>query len=139
MDVLDCIICHPSPDNLLLRESRGTVLLDDPVRVGHVLVGASEHAESLHNLASAMAGAVMSLASDVAKEIVSSTGAEKVYVAAIGDKDKHFHLHLVPRYADDSGLGPFVFGPEGWVGTFGADPSAVSADQIRERIKTKIG
>ncbi|MGH3770119.1 MAG: HIT family protein [Pseudonocardiaceae bacterium] len=134
MDADDCIICSPAPENLLLREPRGVVLLDDPVRVGHVLVGASQHVDGLHELPAAVAGDVLSLASEVAAKIVSSVGAQKVYVAAVGDKDKHFHVHLIPRYAEDAGLGPFIFGSDGWVGTFDSDPSEVSALLLHEQI-----
>ncbi|GAA3939221.1 hypothetical protein GCM10023085_20860 [Actinomadura viridis] len=134
MEGEDCIICSPAPGSLLLRESRGVVLLDDPVRVGHVLVGASEHVDGLHDLPPAVAGDVLSLAADMAAEIVGLTGAEKAYVAAVGDKDKHFHVHLVPRYAGDAGLGPHIFGSSGWVGTFGSDPSAVTAEDLHARL-----
>lgn len=126
-----CIICNPSPEALLFRNELGVVLLDDPVRVGHVLVGAPEHASSLHDSAPASAASMMRLAAEVAATIVRETGAAKVYVAAIGDKDHHLHVHLVPRYDEDESLGPFVFGDAGWAGTFADDPAAVSAEELR--------
>lgn len=113
------------------------VLLDDPVRTGHVLVGASVHADGLHAISAEVAADVMSLARDVAATIVAETGAEKVYVAAVGDKDKHFHVHLVPRYADDPGLGPFIFGDSGWVGSLPADPSTAGWPQLLESLKSE--
>jgi diadenosine tetraphosphate (Ap4A) HIT family hydrolase len=134
VDTDTCIICSPSPENLLLKETRGVVLLDDPVRIGHVLVGASQHINGLHELPPQVAGDVLSLASEVASKIVSLTGAQKVYVAAIGDKDKHFHVHLVPRYPEDANLGPYIFGSSGWVSTFGIDASQVSAEDLHAQI-----
>jgi len=110
--------------------------LDDPVRAGHVLVGAREHGDCLHEISAEAAGDLLSLASDVARVICQKTNAQKVYVAAIGDKDKHFHVHLVPRYPDDPGLGPYVFGSSGWVGALKADPAAETADDISDAIKS---
>lgn len=127
----NCILCNPTQEALVLRSDRGVVILDDPVRVGHVLVGSPEHSESLHDSSPAAAAAMMGLAAEVAASIVQETGATKVYVAAIGDKDDHLHVHLVPRYETDANLGPFVFGASGWVGTFSDDPSAVTENELK--------
>lgn len=135
MDEDLCIICNPDPANLILKEERGVVLLDDPVRVGHVLVGASEHIDGLHALPAKAAADTLALAAEMAATIVENTGAEKVYVVAVGDKDKHFHVHLVPRYPQDAGLGPFVFGANGWVGTFGDEPSDIDAESLYSKLK----
>src|SRR5437870_1418007 len=105
-----CILCNPDPSALLFRSEKGVVILDDPIRVGHVLVGAPVHVDGLHALPPVDAGNMLSLAADVARIVVDETGAEKVYVAAVGDKDKHFHVHLVPRYGNDDGLGTYIFG-----------------------------
>lgn len=133
-----CIFCNPDPANLILTSARGIVLLDDPVRVGHVLVGATVHEDGLHSLPPDKAADTMSLAAEVAREIVALTGAEKVYVAAVGDKDKHFHVHLIPRYKDDAGLGPHIFGGKGWVGTLGQDPAKGDEAEVRSRIADSI-
>jgi len=119
-----CIFCDVTDDAVVYRDHNGIVLLDDPIRPGHVLVGARVHGESLHDLTAEDAAGVLRLANRVAKAIVSSTGAAKVYVAAIGDKDKHFHVHLLPKFNGDANLGPHVFGASGWAGTLPAVDSA---------------
>jgi diadenosine tetraphosphate (Ap4A) HIT family hydrolase len=109
-----CIFCNPKDDALIYRNDDGIVIVDDPVRPGHVLVGSRSHHESLHDISPDDAAALMRLANHVAKSVVILTGAIKVYVAAIGDKDKHFHVHLLPKMKDDPNLGPYIFGANGW-------------------------
>jgi diadenosine tetraphosphate (Ap4A) HIT family hydrolase len=110
----ECIFCDPKADALIFRDADGIVIIDDPIRTGHVLVGSRTHAESFHDISSEDAAALMRLANRVARSVVEITGASKVYVAAIGDKDKHFHVHLLPKFPNDPNLGPFIFGANGW-------------------------
>ena len=41
-----CIFCNVKEDALVYRDVDGIVILDDPVRAGHVLVGSRVHGES---------------------------------------------------------------------------------------------
>ncbi len=130
----DCIFCNVADGALVYRDSDGIVILDAPVRPGHVLVGARSHCETLSDLSSADAESVMRLANCVAKAVVTSLGAEKVYVTAIGDKDKHFHMHLLPKMVSDPNLGPYIFGAAGWISFL---PAAVDGTDV-ERVSTAI-
>jgi diadenosine tetraphosphate (Ap4A) HIT family hydrolase len=47
-----------------------------------------------------VASALGPLAAKVMRAQREALGAEHVYAFAIGDALRHFHLHLVPRYAD---------------------------------------
>lgn len=117
-----CIFCNVKDDALLHRDEDGLVIVDDPVRPGHVLVGARVHAASLHELPEDDAAALLRLAGRVAKAVVAATGAAKVYVVAIGDRDKHFHFHLLPKFENDPPLGPHVFGAGGWISFIPTNP-----------------
>ena len=81
-----CIFCKPAANAEIYRDSDGIVLLDDPIRIGHVLVGTTTHRTSLHDVDPEDAGRVLRLACRVSKRIVELTNAEKTYVVAIGDK-----------------------------------------------------
>lgn len=133
-----CIFCNLKADALIYRDNDGIVIIDDPVRPGHVLVGSRVHQENLHDLSPEDAAAMMRLASRVAKSIVSLTGASKVYVTAIGDKDKHFHVHLLPKMKADPNLGPFVFGSSGWAGSFLSDVSSASIDHLNDALRKAL-
>jgi diadenosine tetraphosphate (Ap4A) HIT family hydrolase len=115
------------------------VVLDDPVRPGHVLVGARVHGESLHDLSAEDAAGVLRLANRVAKSIVSLTGAAKVYIAAIGDNGKHFHVHLLPKMKGDPNLGPYVWGANGWISFLPPKPDSGELNRVNVGLRKALG
>jgi diadenosine tetraphosphate (Ap4A) HIT family hydrolase len=133
-----CIFCNANQDAVLHRGEDGIVLLDDPVRAGHVLVGSRVHGESLHDLSPDDAAALLRLANRVSKAIVALTGAAKVYIAAIGDKDKHFHVHLLPKFDGEPNLGPHVFGPNGWTSFLPSQPDAGEVERTNDAIRNAL-
>jgi diadenosine tetraphosphate (Ap4A) HIT family hydrolase len=87
---------------VLLREG-GLVLhafLDPtPIR-GWLVLTSERHARAWYDLDREALGALGPLAARVMSTQRDALGAEHVYAFAIGDVLRHFHLHLVPRYAD---------------------------------------
>ncbi|NOZ36870.1 MAG: HIT family protein [Gammaproteobacteria bacterium] len=132
---LRCIFCNVDKRNHILTNEDGIVLLDDPVRPGHVLVGGHEHGSGLSDISPDTASSIMRLANRMAKIIVKTTNAEKVYVVAVGDKDKHFHVHLVPKMEEDPKLGPFVFGEKGWVSFMPNEVEAIKVERVTSLLK----
>lgn len=130
-----CIFCDANEESLVLKTEDGIVVLDDPVCPGHVLVGSRTHHEGLADLDAVDAAAMMKLANRVSKIILEETGAQKVYVAAIGDKDKHFHVHLVPKHEGDPNLGPYIFGAKGWIGFMETPVDRSAVASISEAIQ----
>jgi diadenosine tetraphosphate (Ap4A) HIT family hydrolase len=73
----------------------------DPCPVAGWLVVTSErHARALYDLDPAALAALGPVAARVMNAQRAALGAEHVYALALGDALRHFHLHLVPRYAD---------------------------------------
>lgn len=90
------------PGGLLLREG-GFVLhaLTDPSPLAGWLVLTSErHARAWYDLDDGELVGLGPLAARIMAAQRSALAAEHVYAFAIGDVLHHFHLHLVPRYAD---------------------------------------
>ncbi len=90
------------PGGILARHG-GFVLhaLADATPIPGWLVLTSErHARAWYDLADAEAAALGPLAARVMRAQRAALGAEHVYAFAIGDVLRHFHLHLVPRFAD---------------------------------------
>jgi diadenosine tetraphosphate (Ap4A) HIT family hydrolase len=135
----DCNICNPSADALVYRGDDGLIILDDPIRAGHVLVASRTHGESLHDISPEDAAAMFALANRAASAIVAHLGVVKVYVAAIGDKDKHFHVHLLPKSADDANLGPYVFGADGWASTLDAEVKPADVEAVSSALRSLLG
>lgn len=70
-----------------------------PLR-GWVVLTSERHVRAWYDLAPEEAAALGPLARRVMQTQRAVLGAEHVYAFAIGDVLHHFHLHLVPRFAD---------------------------------------
>jgi len=107
-DPQPCLACdlvsgeRTSPGGILLREGGFALhVLADPSPIAGWLVLTSErHARAWYDLTPAEAAALGPLAARIMNAQRAALGAEHVYAFAIGDLLPHFHLHLVPRYAD---------------------------------------
>jgi diadenosine tetraphosphate (Ap4A) HIT family hydrolase len=90
------------PGGILHREG-GFVLhavADATPVAGWLVLTSARHVRGWYDLEPAELGALGPLAARVMAAQRSQLGAEHVYAFSIGDVVRHFHLHLVPRYAD---------------------------------------
>jgi len=131
-----CIFCDPDPSALIYKSDEGIVVVDYPFAKGHVLVASPVHATNLHDLDPKAAASMMALACKVSKRIVKEFGAVKTYVVAIGDKDPHFHVHLLPKWKDSDNLGPHVFGESGWAHGSEVNLSDDDISQLRNLLQS---
>lgn len=128
----DCRICATAEDAVLVRtETSMAFYSPEPVAPSHLVVAVRAHRPLLTDLGAAEAFDLFGLVREVAITASSAMTAEKFYLAAVGDVDKHFHIHLLPKQRDDAGLGPFIFGPAGWKSglktSSGPDPRVTEA------------
>jgi len=102
-----CVACQivrgsrPTPGGILLRQG-GLVLhaLADPSPLrGWIVLTSEAHARAWADLDPGTLAALGPLAARVMAAQRAALAAEHVYAFAIGDVVKHFHLHLVPRFA----------------------------------------
>ncbi|HEY7723811.1 MAG TPA: HIT family protein [Anaeromyxobacteraceae bacterium] len=93
---------HRPPGGVLLRAGGFAVhALADPTPIAGWLVVTSErHAPAWSDLDEREAASLGAVAARVMRAQKAALGAEHVYAFAIGDALRHFHLHLVPRFAD---------------------------------------
>jgi diadenosine tetraphosphate (Ap4A) HIT family hydrolase len=103
-----CIACEivrgvrRTPGGILLRQG-GFVLhaLADPSPLrGWIVLSSERHARAWPDLDATALAALGPLAARAMAAQRTVLGAEHVYAFSIGDAVRHFHLHLVPRYAD---------------------------------------
>jgi diadenosine tetraphosphate (Ap4A) HIT family hydrolase len=119
-----CIACSIArgdvvpPGGVLLREGGlivHGVAMATPL-AGWLVVGSERHARGFYDLDDGELRELGPLAARVARAQIAALGAEHVYALAIGDVVRHFHLHLVPRYATTPerlrGRGAFDARPE---------------------------
>ena len=90
-----------TPGGIILRNGGFTVhaLADPTPLAGWLVVTSDRHARALYDLDAAEAAALGRVTARVMRAQREALGAEHVYAFAIGDVLRHFHLHLVPRYA----------------------------------------
>jgi len=107
----DCVFCRivgkQIPATVVHEDAHTLCFMDiGQVNPGHVLVAAKAHAENIYALDEAQAAAVFCSATRVARAIRAAFSPEglSVYQAngrAAGQTVLHFHVHLVPRRAED--------------------------------------
>jgi histidine triad (HIT) family protein len=107
----DCIFCRivakEIPSALVHEDERTLAFMDiGQVNPGHVLVASKRHAENVFALEEADAEAVFRTAVRIARALRAAFSPEglSIYQAngkAAGQTVFHFHMHLVPRHAND--------------------------------------
>lgn len=75
------------------------IAADSPLR-GWMVLSSERHVRGLYDLDAQELAALGPLTKAVMDAQREALGAEHVYAFAIGDVLLHFHLHLVPRFAD---------------------------------------
>jgi histidine triad (HIT) family protein len=78
-----------------------------PATPGHVLILPKQHIEDIFAMPSETGARIMAVAVSIAKVIMEQlhpSGLNLIQAngAAAGQTISHFHLHMVPRYRDDS-------------------------------------
>jgi histidine triad (HIT) family protein len=107
----DCVFCKIVEGQIpatKVHEDELTLTFMDigQVNPGHVLVAVKPHIENIFGLDDKLAAAVFQTAARVARAVEKAYAPEGVTLyqangAAAGQTVYHFHLHLVPRYAND--------------------------------------
>lgn len=108
----DCPFCAieagDAPVSLLYEDDRSLAFLDvNPVTEGHALVVPREHSVGLADLPEETGGHLFRVGQRVAAALRESLDPDGVNLfladgAAAGQEVFHVHLHVVPRYEDDS-------------------------------------
>ena len=107
----DCLFCKivagEVPSARVHEDERTVAFMDiNPATRGHLLVIPREHATDLHEISDADLAACTQVAQMLAGRVRDRLGADGVNLinscgAAAWQTVFHFHLHVVPRYADD--------------------------------------
>lgn len=136
MDDADCPFCAIAagriPAAIVAETADAVAFLDiNPATRGHLLVIPRRHADDLLATEPEELVAVMTLARDLGRRMVRRLGATGVGYYSFSGSDAgqtvfHWHVHVVPRYADDSLGAPWVPAPQAEaaeVAALLADPS----------------
>ncbi len=107
-----CIFCDIAaglaPASIVYEDDRAVAFLDlFPVHAGHTLVVPRQHVVDLGSCPEAVASHLFAVCARVAPHIVAEVGAAGFNVwtangAAAGQEIFHLHLHVLPRFEDDT-------------------------------------
>ncbi len=121
MSETDCIFCWivagELPAEVVAEDERTIAFMDiNPATRGHVLVIPRRHATDLEVVDPEDLQAVTLAAQSLAQRMLERLGADGVNLlnscrAAAWQTVFHFHVHVIPRYADDPLRLPWVPGP----------------------------
>lgn len=108
----NCIFCKIAngeiPSATLYEDEEFRVILDlGPASKGHALILPKKHAANLFELPDETAGKAMVLAKKIAGTLKDGLKADGINVVqnngeAAGQTVFHFHMHLIPRYQNDT-------------------------------------
>ena len=111
MKKADCIFCKIAngeiPSRTLYEDEMFRVILDlAPATRGHALILPKEHADNLYELPEENAAKALVLAKRMAVTMTQKLNCDGFNLLqnnneAAGQTVKHFHIHLIPRYAGD--------------------------------------
>lgn len=118
--MVDCLFCQIVAGELpatKIREDDRTVAFMDinPATAGHALVVPRAHSEDLLTIGADDLAACAHAAQDVAQRAKDHLGADGVNLlnacgATAWQSVFHFHIHVIPRYADDPLRLPWIPG-----------------------------
>ena len=108
----NCIFCKIAagdiPSATLYEDEDFRVILDiEPASKGHALILPKEHYANLYELDDELASKALVLAKKMITKLTDILGCDGYNVVqnngpAAGQTVFHFHMHLIPRYKDDT-------------------------------------
>lgn len=109
---MDCIFCKIAngeiPSTTLYEDNDFRVIFDaNPGNVGHSLVICKHHYSNVFEMPEDMTGKGFAVAKKIAEAVKKATGCDGVNIIqnngeAAGQTVFHFHIHVLPRYNNDS-------------------------------------
>ncbi len=105
------IIAGEAPCHRVFEDDQVLAFLDIfPISRGHTLVIPKEPAVRLHELSDASSAAIGAVLPRICRAVLRATGAVDYNIlqnngAAAHQAVMHVHFHIIPKYADGSGLG----------------------------------
>lgn len=106
--VFCAILAGELPAEMLWEDQRVIAILDtQPIHYGHALVIPRRHCTDLLTLGDEDLAAVLGAARRVARALVAGLNLEGFNLVSnngriAGQSVFHFHMHIIPRYADDN-------------------------------------
>jgi diadenosine tetraphosphate (Ap4A) HIT family hydrolase len=120
---MDCPFCNYSEELIIKKGEYVTIgTFYKSIKPGHVVIFLNRHVENFVDLTYNEYKSLFIELELITKKIATSFQNERLYILSIGDKDSHFHFHIIPRNKEEEKLGPYIFGENGWRKNFQVTP-----------------
>lgn len=103
----NCIFCkivkNEIPSSKVYEDAKFLAFLDImPVSDGHILIIPKEHVVWMQEASDEMVADIFKLTKKLMTAVKTGIECDYVTVSVVGKDVPHFHVHLIPRYIDDT-------------------------------------
>lgn len=135
-----CVFCNPDERYVLAKTDLclAACFPDSVIKPGHYVVAPRQHVESFSGLSPDQAADILRFAAYLAGTVEKIVGAEKMYLVAIADQVRHFHLHMMPKMPGDPPLGPHIMSDTGWRGKAVKQLSASAVYDFIQKVQATL-
>ena len=103
----DCIFCKIAkgeiPSSKIYEDKEFLAFLDiNPVTNGHLMVIPKKHFVWMQEADDETIAGIFKVCKKIMLVLKKGLGCDYVHVSVVGKDVPHFHIHLMPRYLDDS-------------------------------------
>ena len=110
---MDCILCHPTNENVLWKNKQMRVIhVDDPIYPGYFRVIWYTHVAEMSDLSDQDREMLQKVLLTVEKVIRQQMKPDKINLAQFGNMVPHLHWHIIARYRDDAHFPESIWGQQ---------------------------
>lgn len=110
---MDCILCHPTNENVLWMNKQMRVIhVDDPIYPGYFRVIWNTHVAEMSDLSDQDREMLQKVLLTVEKVLRQQMRPDKINLAQFGNMVPHLHWHIIARYRDDAHFPESIWGQQ---------------------------
>lgn len=110
---MDCILCHPTNENVLWKNKQMRVIhVDDPIYPGYFRVIWNTHVAEMSDLSDQDREMLQKVLLTVEKVLRQQMRPDKINLAQFGNMVPHLHWHIIARYRDDAHFPESIWGQQ---------------------------
>lgn len=110
---MDCILCHPTNENVLWKNKQIRVIhVDDPIYPGYFRVIWNTHVAEMSDLSDQDREMLQKVLLTVEKVLRQQMRPDKINLAQFGNMVPHLHWHIIARYRDDAHFPESIWGQQ---------------------------
>ena len=98
---MDCPLCDAKNEDIIYKNNFFRIILVDEIP-GYIRVITNKHIKEFSELSDEEATELMLAVKKIEKKMIEFLNPDKINIAALGNMVPHLHIHIIPRYINDS-------------------------------------